>query len=281
VIRTFTDFGEFEKEARAMGVEEDLRALLTLDMLFVERYKDYTIINMRDYKLDPNNILILSHDKSLLYSMDEVEERDFRLYKEIFQKHFGESTALALVTARSVLENHAMQFEEFNEEIDELSEMEHPDLDRLSAVGKRLRKLTDKVEDFLDLLIKLEDRKIREVNTSYVSYDYHVLTAKARHLLDRCKSHQAQIMSLRSEYDIRTTTELNRRIERLQDVTKKLTGLALIFAIPMLIASFYGMNVGMKGLPPADWDHGFAWILVLTLVLTVAAYSYAKRRDWI
>lgn len=281
MIRTFTAFGDFEKEARGMGVEEDLRALLTLDLLFVERYKNYTIINMQDYKPEPNNILVLSHDKSLLYSTREPEERDFRLYKKISPRHFGESTVLALVTAKNVLDNYAAHFEEFNTEIDELAEMEKPDLDRLSYVGKRLRKLTDRVEDFLDLLIKLEDRKIREVNTGYVGYDYDVITAKARHLLDRCKSHQLQVRELRTEYDIKVAGELNMRLAHLTDVTKKLTGLAVIIAIPMVIAAIYGMNVGLAGLPPADWPHAFLIIIGSMIVVTALAFAYARKKDWV
>lgn len=281
MIWTFTNFGDFEKEAREMGVEEDLRALLTVDLLFVECYKNYTIINMRDYKPDPNNILVLSHDKSLLYSAREVEERDFHLYKKIFPKYFGESTALALITARYVLDNYAARFEQFNAEIDELAEMEYPNLDRLSSVGKRLRILTDKVEDFLDLLIKLEDRKIREVNTGYVSYDYDVIVAKARNLLDRCRSHQAQITAIRTEYDIRTSTELNKRLEYLTNVTKKLTGLAVIVAIPMVIATIYGMNIGLAGLPPADWPHAFWTLVAIMAAVTALTFVYARKRDWV
>ncbi|MFH0876127.1 MAG: magnesium transporter CorA family protein [archaeon] len=59
-------------------------------------------------------------------------------------------------------------------------------------------------------------------------------------------------------------------------VMKTLTSLTLIFSIPMLIASIYGMNVD---LPYGHARFAFIFVMLMSLILSViAAYVFAKKK---
>ncbi|MDN5763391.1 MAG: hypothetical protein L0H41_13895 [Microlunatus sp.] len=61
-------------------------------------------------------------------------------------------------------------------------------------------------------------------------------------------------------------------------VMKKLSGWAAIIAVPTLVTSFVGMNVGF---PLVDSHVGFWVYLVLMLVSAAALYLVFKRKEWI
>ena len=52
----------------------------------------------------------------------------------------------------------------------------------------------------------------------------------------------AMLRDLSRDHELRVTTELNLRIEKLNDVVKRLTAITVILMIPTLIASHFGMN---------------------------------------
>ncbi len=59
---------------------------------------------------------------------------------------------------------------------------------------------------------------------------------------------------------------------------KKLTSLAAILSIPVLISSFYGMNVG---LPIQKHPHAF-WVLTFfSVLLSLIAFIIFRKKDWI
>lgn len=70
-------------------------------------------------------------------------------------------------------------------------------------------------------------------------------------LIKLCSSHSKMIMNIRSAYSTIMTNNLNR-------IIKVLTVLTIVLTVPMIIASFYGMNVR---LPLAESQHAF-WIIV-------------------
>jgi magnesium transporter len=65
---------------------------------------------------------------------------------------------------------------------------------------------------------------------------------------------------------------------QLNIIMKKLTGWAGIIAVPTLITSFVGMNVGF---PLAETYAGFWLYFALVLISAVALYVVFKRKDWI
>jgi magnesium transporter len=65
----------------------------------------------------------------------------------------------------------------------------------------------------------------------------------------------------------------------LNEVSKKLSGYAAIFAIETLIAGIYGMNFRL--VPEDQTLFGFWFAIALMVVVGVGLYVYFKRRDWL
>lgn len=278
MIKAFEDFKEFKKEAEELGYPRNLEELISLDFNFFEKYEEFTVINLRDYGYEnKNNLLVLTDQQSLLYSEKTIEEKDLRLYKFTLKKKYGESTVLALLTAQQVLENYEDYFEKINKDIDELEESLN--IDRIQENAKKLRKLHDQVEDFEDLLLEVKGRKVREIRTDYVTYDFDLLVGKTTHLLDRIKSHLSQLNNLRNEYDILSTRELNHKITFLTEVMKKLTAITVILTVPMLIGSWYGMN--FKYMPELGLEWTYPALIAITIAITVFIAIAFRLRDWL
>ena len=79
------------------------------------------------------------------------------------------------------------------------------------------------------------------------------------------------IRSLRDSYNILFTNNLHKTI-------KLLTSLTIIFNIPTMIASIYGMNIQ---LPLMKSIHAFAFILSLITISTVIALIIFRRKRWL
>jgi len=73
-------------------------------------------------------------------------------------------------------------------------------------------------------------------------------------------------------------TNLTIQSNRLNTITKKVTGWAAIIAVPTLITGFYGMNVPYPGFSD-EW--GFGTSVALMIGIAVALYVIFRRKDWI
>lgn len=79
------------------------------------------------------------------------------------------------------------------------------------------------------------------------------------------------IRSLRDSYNILFTNNLHKTI-------KLLTSLTIIFNIPTMIASIYGMNVS---LPLMRHTHAFVLIISVIMICSAAALLLFRRKHWL
>ncbi|MBI2743085.1 MAG: magnesium transporter CorA family protein [Chlamydiales bacterium] len=86
-----------------------------------------------------------------------------------------------------------------------------------------------------------------------------------------CSSVVKSIRSLRDSYQIIFTNNLHKTI-------KLLTSLTIIFSIPTMIASLYGMNVG---LPLSQGPHAFALVMGMIFFLSITGLIFFKRKRWL
>lgn len=123
---------------------------------------------------------------------------------------------------------------------------------------------------------------IRNVLESITSGRYTLLYEKDQDLLedllnasmqseDLCSINLRSIRSLRDSYQIIFTNQLNKTI-------KLLTALTIILSIPTMIASLYGMNVG---LPIANYKYAFPIILIFIFVLSIFSLIIFQRKKWL
>jgi magnesium transporter len=88
---------------------------------------------------------------------------------------------------------------------------------------------------------------------------------------DLCSISLKGIRSLRDSYQIIFTNNLHKTI-------KLLTALTILFNIPTMIASLYGMNVQ---LPFSQHPWAFFYIMGATLMLVTLAVLYFQRKRWL
>lgn len=90
-------------------------------------------------------------------------------------------------------------------------------------------------------------------------------------LIELAKSNLKNIVNIREAYATILTNNLNQ-------VLKLLTSLTIILTVPMIISSFYGMNVT---LPFADSPFAFVGIISITLGITLALLITFIRNRWL
>lgn len=88
---------------------------------------------------------------------------------------------------------------------------------------------------------------------------------------DLCNNSLKSIRSLRDSYQIIFTNNLHKTI-------KLLTALTILFNIPTMIASFYGMNVP---LPFATHPLAFFYLIGMTGLIIILAVLYFQRKRWL
>ncbi|NGX63496.1 MAG: Cobalt/magnesium transport protein CorA [Candidatus Anoxychlamydiales bacterium] len=88
---------------------------------------------------------------------------------------------------------------------------------------------------------------------------------------DLCSISVKSIRSLRDSYQILFTNDVNKTI-------KLLTAITIIFTIPTIIASIYGMNVS---LPFAKNPHAFLILMNITILITLICVYIFARKKWL
>lgn len=88
---------------------------------------------------------------------------------------------------------------------------------------------------------------------------------------DLCMVSIKSIRSLRDAYQILFTNDVNKTI-------KLLTAITIIFTIPTIIASIYGMNIK---LPFADHPHAFLIIMGITILISLICLFVFTRKKWL
>jgi magnesium transporter len=88
---------------------------------------------------------------------------------------------------------------------------------------------------------------------------------------DVCRVNIKSIRSLRDSYHIIFTNNVNRTI-------KLLTALTIIFSIPTIVASIYGMNVT---LPFQNKPHAFTIIMGFTILASILSIILFTKKKWL
>jgi len=63
------------------------------------------------------------------------------------------------------------------------------------------------------------------------------------------------------------------------DTSKKFAGWAAIFAVPTMVAGFWGMN--FRFLPETEWQYGFYAVIIGTITVCTLLYVLFRRSGWL
>ena len=63
------------------------------------------------------------------------------------------------------------------------------------------------------------------------------------------------------------------------DTSKKFAGWAAIFAVPAMVTGFWGMN--FRIMPEAEWQYGFHFVVLITILVCLVLYYLFRRSGWL
>ena len=284
MIHQFTNFDDFVSKAQEIGITSDLKALLTLDIIFYEEYEDFLVVSLVDFDSQPNKILVISEKECLIYP--EIINVKHQLYSGTHKgkgnsvPHKGkgnsrESTVTMFLSLKKILGSYTAYYEKLNRQVEHVGQS--LDLDDIEEVDRKLKKFSDVVHSYESLLIEMEESTLKFVNVEVIGYDYDLLLAKATHLSELCRGLKGELSIVRDKTEVRFSKELNRNIVRLTQIMAYLTIITVVISIPNTVGSLYGMNVpvGILADPVV--------VLIVLLITTVAsiALSYYYMRKWL
>lgn len=274
MIKFFTDIEDFKKGVDSLDIDINIDAVLDLDLSFFENYEKYTLISIPDYDLfNPENVLLISKDYTLVYSNKNFNNY-LKSYKQILKKSYGESTVITLLLLKNVLKNYSQEFEKVRDDMNRLDL--DPILEKVEESGRALRRLTDRFEELVQLVIILKERAIKEFNTSLIPFDYDILNAESRYWLERCRSHIYRISSLRTKSEMKSNKELNANITRLTVIMTFLTVVSIVVSVPGTIGAIFGIPA-LSDVYFKPNTHNLVLTLIVSTVLTIIlGYWYWK-----
>ncbi|RLG18410.1 hypothetical protein DRN67_04205 [Candidatus Micrarchaeota archaeon] len=270
MIYTFDKFEDFEEKAAELGITSDLKKLQTLDVLFFEQYPDYILFNLISFESGVNKILILTKNHTLIYPSLLLESNKF--IKIGVRGPYGESTMAAYTVLKKMAENYRNHFESLNRELTRVAD--NPTNEKLEDLSKRLRRLSDIVDDFHALLIRLRGRSIPFIDTKKIGYDFDILLASIRHLSHRCNVARRDMSRTYTITEMKFSKELNKSIEKLTNVMLLLTAATLVITIPNTVATIFGIPAISE---ISAVGYIMNWIVVSTLLTILLAFIYFRR----
>jgi len=123
---------------------------------------------------------------------------------------------------------------------------------------------------------------MREVVNALMRRDLHVVDEQLMPYYQDVYDHVLRATewteSLRDLVGTILETNLTIQGNRMNVITKKVTGWAAIIAVPTLITGFYGMNVPYPGF---GRQSGFAVSSVIMVITGLLLYTIFKRNDWL
>jgi hypothetical protein len=278
-FQVFDDLGSFSKALEAAtGLTFDLASVIELHTDFTEATEQYLLLNIKEYGGEqPDNILFLSEDKAYAFSSNCPSLSAIKTFEDILGKPFGKSTILCFLVLDKIMDNHKKELEDFVDKI--RKQEEHFDHIEYRNLSLEIERFSDRLEEFHDLLLELQERRYRQVETQYLTFDYRVLIAESLSLQGRCRRRIGSLKEVRQEQEMRATEELNQRIVKLNDVVKRLTAITVILMLPTLIASHFGMN--FQHMPELHMWWAYPSVVLGQIVIMAAGIAVFWKMGWL
>jgi len=277
-LRIFTDLNEFSKSVQEGGFMIDFQSLTELTANFMDYSEQHMVVSIKDYEQDdPDKILFLSERQAFLYSKKPPPEDLLNSFSGVMTKPYGLSTILFFAVLDRIEANYKRKL---NAIIDGMRELENNYSTRsYQDLTLELERLSDRVEDLLDMIIHVKERSIKLIQTKYIRFDYGVLTAEMNILLDRCRNRLNMLREIARDHQIQAAHDLNSRMEKLNEVVRRLTALTIIMMIPTVISSHFGMN--FVYMPELKVWYAYPLVIVAEIGAVVTSIVLFRRLKWL
>jgi Mg2+ and Co2+ transporter CorA len=262
----------------ATGTTFDFKSVVELQTEFLQTSEQYLILNVKDFeKVEPDNLLFLTGDKAFLYAKRPPSLDGYKPFEKVCSRSYGRSTILAFLTLSRVMDSYKSRLETLINIIRELEQ--EFDSKKYRDLSFEFERLTDRLEEFHDLLLRLQERGAKEIETRYISFDYDVLIAESTSLLERCNRRANLLKEVGRDHELQVTMELNQRIEHLNNVMKRLTAITVILMLPTLIASHFGMN--FTHMPELKIWWMYPAVVGIQVVIVIVFLYIFRKIDWL
>lgn len=238
-MKFFTSLEEFTKMVQPLVKGQDISSILSLDFPFFDKQPKVTLISVPVYDSSVSQSILAITKKEIYVYAHSCPVLDKKEYGEILKMPHGESTVVSLLVLREIIKNYSEEFASIRSVMNTLDY--DPILDKIEDSGRRLRKLTDRCEELVKLIITLKEREIKEFDTTLISFDYEILNTEARYWLERCRSHVYRIASLRTKSEMKSNKELNDTMHRLTVIVTFLTIISIVVSVPGTIGAIFGI----------------------------------------
>ncbi len=274
MIKFFTKIPDFKKELKEEDINIPIGSILNLDFPFVENRKNFTVITVPDYSSeDSENVIVMTKDRVLVFSGKDLNPAG-KNFKDVIKKRYGESTIVTFLLLKNVVKNYSKEFEKIRAIMNELDV--NPILEEIEKSGRQLRRLTDRMEELVQLIMKLKERDIEYFEPLLISFDYEILQSESRYLLERCRSHIYRVASLRTKSEMESNRELNARITRLTVIMTFLTIISIVVNVPGTIGAIFGIPALSNAYFESHIQFLIITLISTTILSIIFGYIYWK-----
>jgi len=239
MIKIIDDLNNLKEGIKNREIDVEIDDIIKIDLPFLESQSKFTIINIPSYNNDKGgNIIIVNESDILVWSSLNFNKID-KKFERINKKKNGESTLAIFFLLKSILKNYSLEFLRIRSIMDSLDL--DPQLDIIEQTGRELRKVTDRLEGLLQVVIELKEANISCFEPSLVDFEYELFITEVRYWLERGRSHNYRISSLRTKSEMRSNKELNDTMKKLVIITTFLTIVSIVINVPGTIGAIFGI----------------------------------------
>lgn len=277
MIKITNSLDEFKKEAAKIKEGINIDSILNLEFPFIEPENNFFLMNIPYYdKEKPNNLLVIGKKEILLYSGINFGNYT-KNYKKILSKKYGESTVMIILLIKQILKSYSQKFEVIREKMNQLDL--NPMLDDIESSGRDLRRLTDRLEELMQIIILIKEREIGYFDHSLLSFDYDMLNIECRYWLERCRSHIYRISSLRTKSEMKSNKQLNDTMHRLTIIITFLTIVSIVVSVPGTVGAIFGIPALSEAYFQNYVGALIAVLISVTLISMLLGYLYWNSLD--
>ncbi len=186
-FQVFDDLVSFSRAIEtATGLTFDLASLIQLNTDFIEASEQYLLLNIKEYGGEkPDNMLFFSEEKAYAFSSNCLSLSEIKTFEDVLGKPYGMSTIICFLVLDKVMDHHKERLEGFVEKIRKQEE----DFDRVEyrKLSLEIQHFGDRLEKLHDLLLELQERRYKQMQTRHITFDYRVLIAESLSLQGRCR----------------------------------------------------------------------------------------------
>ena len=282
INETFVLLNELEPFKKAIaeksGGSIDIDSIIQLNTDFIDAGDEYLLLNIKGYDAsEPNNLVLLTNGKPVIYSKAPPSAQEINAFGKVLLKSMGINTVIVFIMLNKILAGCTAQLEKLIRRTGELeANFDHT---AYRDMAHEFDRLADRLDEFYQLLLRLQERKYKEIETQYISFDYRVMLAESSTLQSRCRRRENSLKDLRQDHESRTTEDLNQKIVGLNEVVKRLTAITVILMLPTLIASHFGMN--FIHMPELKLAWAYPAVIGVQLVLMLVAIVLFRKYKWL